>query len=459
MTTEYNFGDSFQRKLLKLYFTEPQSVFNIVEPSYFSNPIYADVCRISKELYSKHNKKELSLSKTTLLTIVRSYLGKRKQDLWRPYRKAIRSIYKEELQDKTVIKEQAFLFAKEKKFRSALIESEKDINNHNFGKAISRFNSLKNFGVDRDLGIEYWKDIDNPGRWKEDREGIIGTFYLKKLDATMQGGLGAGELAIFMASAKKGKTSFLARFAAGALWQRKTVAIATAELSAKKYRKRIDSMITRIPSWKLTKYATDEDNALTRSAVKKARRRLKRVYRKLALAQKQMKGRLFIKQWPTNKGKVQDIEAWLEQLEEQGVKVDILFVDYIRVFKPNEGSEDQKSRIGQVTLDLRGLAVERNIPVWTATQTNRAALNKERIGPEDLAEDISQFFTLDFLVAFCQSERERDRALNKRGKVVRPEHGRLFLTAARDVGRGGVIPVSIDRDTLNIKERSMEKRK
>jgi hypothetical protein len=447
LAREYDFDEEFQQKLLALYLREPQATYRIVEPAYFRNPVFVDVARLAKEIYSKHDRKEVRLTKSTMYAIVRGFLGKKRRKLWRGYRRVVREAFREDIADKPVIIEQAIAFAREQKFRQALVDAEKDVNSRQYNRAISRFDSLKTFGTERDIGIEFWKEIDNPNRWIEDREGVVGSFYLKILDEAMGGGLGAGELAIVLAGGKVGKSTLLARMAAGALWQKKNVAIATGELSAKKYRKRIDAMITRVPTYKLTEYAMKGTGGS-----KKYRRKLRKLFRKLALAQRQMKGKLFIKQWPTNKGKISDIEAWLDHLEDSGNKIDILFVDYVRVFRPNERSDDMRGRIGQLAMDLRGMAVERNLPVWTASQSNRAALHKDMIGPEDLAEDISQFWTLDFLLALCQTEAEKDRSLDKNGEVVRPEYARLFLTAARDVGQSKMIGVSLERDTFVVKE-------
>lgn len=447
----YNWGEEFQRKLLALYLREPQKAMGIVEPAYFTDPISQDIARLAKEVLKDRDRKEIRLARSTMYTIVKGFLGKKRQELWRPYRKTIRAAYKEDLSDQPIVLNQALTFAKEQKFRQALVESEKDINNHRFGKAIQRFNTLKGFGSEKDLGVEYWKDLGS-SRWTEDREGIVGTFYLKHLDKMMEGGLAAGELGVIEGGGKAGKSMLLGRFAAGALWQKKNVAIATGELSAKKYRKRIDAMITGIPSWRLSSYANKETQGGRGS--KRARRKVRKALRRLMYAQRQMKGNLFIKQWPTNKGTIQDIENWLDQLEEEkGIKIHILFVDYLRTFKPNEGYDGQTEKLGLVAMGLRGVAGERNIPIWTASQTKRAALEKEHIGPQDLAEDISIFWTLDFLLAISQTKEEKEVGMKKdKRKRKKPEKARLYLTSARDVGSGGTIDLLIWRDTSTIRE-------
>lgn len=444
MPENYEWGEAFQEKLLALYIREPQNCYVIMEPSYFTNPIFRDIARLTKEVYDQHNYREVRLSKSTLYSIVQGSLGKKRRDLWPSYHKTIKAVFADQLKDRPIIFAQALSFSKSQKFRQALVSAERDVNNQQFDSAIRRFEELKGFGQEYNLGLEYWKDASSPSRWHEDRHGVVGTFYFPKLDWLMGGGLGAGELAIILAGGKTGKTTLLGRIAAGALWQNKNVAIATGELSAAKYRKRIDAMITGIPSGELTRLALTAEAGGNPPRLVEAKDRMEQ-------ARALMKGNLWIKQYPTGKGKVNDIEGWLEQLEEQGAHIDVLFVDYVRVFRPSERFDSQRERIGQVAVELRGIATEREIPVWTASQSNRAALRKERLGPEDLAEDISQFWTLDFLIAFCQTEQEHGTEKSRKKGI--PEDARLFLTSARDVGRGGIIPVKIIRDTFVIKEK------
>lgn len=439
MPKEYQYGEAFQQKLLAMYVREPQATQGVIEPAYFSNPMHVDIARLTKEIYAKHKYSEVKLSRATLLAIVKGYLGKKRRDIWPGYRKVVKDLFTEKLRDRAVVLTQALGFAKIEKFRKALVDAEKDVNAGKFGYAIQRFDKLKDFGTETDLGVEYWNDPTDPSRWIEDRRKIVSTFYIPTLDDAMEGGLGAGELGIILGGGKVGKTTMLGRFAGGALWQGKNVAIATGELSASKYRKRIDAMVTATPTWKLTQLAKVDDE---KSEMMK---KLQRVQNRMLQARGHMKGSLWIKQWPTGKGRVSDISLWLDKLAQNGCEIDILFVDYIRTFRPDDRFDEHRLSIGQVCMDLRGLAIEKDIPVWTASQTNRAALSKERIGPEDFAEDISQFWTLDFLIALCQTKAEEN---------LKPQQGRLYLTAARDVGRGAIVEVKIDRNTFRVWEKS-----
>jgi len=423
VSESYGWGEAFQKKLLAILVREPDKAIGIIEPQFFTNPIFTDVARISKNVLSRHERGEVKLTRSSLAAIVRDRLEGKRRRLWPLYKKVVRRIFKDKLEDMPLVLGQALEFAKDRKFRENLVLAEKDISNRRFDAAIRRFEEMKTFGKDPDVGIEYWSHI-GASRWKESRQNLIRTFYFRKLDRLMEGGAAGGELVIILAGGKVGKSMLLGRIAAGALWQAKNVAIASGELSAKKYRKRIDAMITGIKAYRLLKYK------------RQAKIRLRQ-------AMKQMKGKLWIKQFPSGKASIGDVESWLDQLKDKGVQIDMLVLDYLYLFQPNEKFENRRLNIGQAAVELRGLAVSRNIPVWTASQGNRAALSKATLGPQDLAEDISQFWTLDFLLALCQTADEENS---------KPQRARLSLIAARDVGRGGTVKLTVDRERSLIKE-------
>jgi hypothetical protein len=430
---EYSWGESFQKKLLAWYITEPRVAYPIVEPFYFTNPIFVDICRLMKEVVEKQERGLIQISKASLAVLVKDYLGKRRSDVWPLYKKVLRDAFEEKLEDLFVIRDKATHFAKDQKYRKTLVDCEKDINAGDFNKVLRRLDTLKTLQTSKSLGINYWENINDPHRWDDDRRNQVATHFLPRLDRKMGGGPGGGELAIILAPSKAGKSSLIARFAAGALWQNKNVAVATGELSKEKYRKRIDAMVTQIPA-----------NDLTKASAFRLSKVLRHARKRLKLSHKQMKGNLHIQQWPTGRGTPEAISQWLDDLEaEFGYRIDVLFVDYIRVFKPTNRMEEQRLAIGEVAIELRGIATERDIPVWTATQTNRAGLDKAKLSAKDIAEDISQLFTLDFLVAFSQTDEEKDET---------PQKARVYLMYARDVQMGGMINLELDRDKFIIKE-------
>jgi hypothetical protein len=423
---EYQWSSQFQRKIISLMIKDPVRTMDLVQPEYFTDPMRVDISRIVKEIYGHHKKGEVELSKSTLLVITKAWLGRKRRNIWPAYRQEIRKIFQEPESEDVIILNQVIDFARDMKFKEALVSGEKDVSARRYDQAIKRFMDLRDFGKENpdDLGVEYKAGLNDLSRWKEDRSNIVPTMYFPSIDRAIGGGLAAGELAIILANPKVGKSMLLGAIAAGAMWRNKIVAIATGEISAKRYRRRIDSLMSGVPSRDLAK----------RKYRKRARRRLRIAFR-------QAKGKLFIKQFATGRARIADVDEWLDALEREGHKVDVLLLDYLYLFRPNFSVKERRLNIGQTAIDLRGLAVARDIPVWTASQGNRAALEKEVLTPKDFAEDISQFWVLDFMFALCQSKAEYEAT---------PERARLLMPYARDFRGRLECKVKINREIYSI---------
>jgi DnaB helicase-like protein len=433
VSDSYKYPESYQRRLLAAMIRQPRKMNGLIEPEYFQNPIHIELAKIAKDVYSSPDTKDAKLSKATVTAMVKANLSSRNSSLWPLYRRNIRKIFNQEFSDLQVLHKEALAFSKHMKFKKAILLCEKDIANRKYDSVFVRINALKSVG-DNERGLLYWDDITNAKRWKEDRVGMVSTMYLKLLDQAMGGGVAVGELALIEGGGKGGKSTLLGRIAAGAMWRGTKVAIASCELSDFKYRKRIDAMLSNIPYKDL--YSQRAGKGGTRDKLKHIRQ--------------MCKGNIMIRQFPSGKAKIRDIEAWLDILEEQDFHPELLVVDYLALLQPNEMGDSKRENIGQATVELRGVAVERKLPIWTAAQVNRAGLNKPMLGPTDLAEDISQFFTVDFIVAICQTDKERGtREDREEGK---PEKGRLILAAARDVASGATIDIQLNRDRFQIKE-------
>jgi hypothetical protein len=426
---EYKYPESYQLRVLACWVRKPKFVKGLIEANYFSNATQQDIAGCVEEIRKGHE--DASISKVELVAMMRAFNGKKKTSLWSLYKRAIRKIYKQKLSDVRIMVEQIRAFQVYCKRRAALVAALRDVDNGKGDAGIKKVLAVKHLGSkhSQDEVLDLWEAITNPDEWEEDREGLVAT-RLTLLDKALGGGLAAGELGIVEAPPKVGKSSMLARLGVGAMRDYKKVAFATGELSAAKTRKRIYSMLTGIPYWELTKQAYKP--AGTIAQLKQMRKLMP-------------KGEMKIKGFPSGKARIQDVEAWVEELKSEGFKTDILIVDYLMTFRSNSNYDERRLDIGQSAIDLRGLAQEQHIPVWTAAQTNRAGLTKATIGPGDLAEDISLFFTLDFLLAICQSEEERGKGDGK------PEKARLLLYG-RDVARSATIKIEIDRPRFAIKE-------
>ncbi len=145
--SEYEFGGDAQLKVLALLVREPDQALNLIEPRYFTNPIHVDIARIVKEAYAGKNLKSDRFERDSLWATVwielKNLKGARVYDLKRPYRAVVKEIFKLHLPDKNMLLDLARKFAKEGRYRRALVEAEKDLNAGNHDSFIKRIEKLK----------------------------------------------------------------------------------------------------------------------------------------------------------------------------------------------------------------------------------------------------------------------------------------------------------------------------
>jgi replicative DNA helicase len=113
-----------------------------------------------------------------------------------------------------------------------------------------------------------------------------------------------------------------------------------------------------------------------------------------------IKGNLIVKYFPTKGATVNTIASHIERCRANGFPPDMIIVDYADLLR-GKGKE-VRLELGNIYEDLRGLAGEHEIPVWTASQANRSALEDDIIGAEKIAESYSKIMTADFVVSLSR---------------------------------------------------------
>jgi hypothetical protein len=122
---------------------------------------------------------------------------------------------------------------------------------------------------------------------------------------------------------------------------------------------------------------------------------------------KKLNGKLLIKYFPTKSATVQTIGSHLKQIELSGIKVDMALVDYADILMPTGNFKEKRHAIGNIYEDLRGLAGEMEIPIWTASQANRSAVEEDVIGADKVAEDYSKVMTADFVMSMSRKVEDK----------------------------------------------------
>lgn len=168
----YPWGDAFQLRLLAFLLKDPEKVLGVIEPEFFTDPITVDIAKVIGDIHKKHKGGEGSISKATLKESVRAGLGK-KEEHWSAYRKVIRQVYKTKLTDKNVLFDHVMEFARETRYRDALVKAERDIN-------AKKYDGVKK----RIEDVEVWLSTRTNGQSRAAATVELPTFYLHQLLGT-----------------------------------------------------------------------------------------------------------------------------------------------------------------------------------------------------------------------------------------------------------------------------------
>lgn len=224
-------------------------------------------------------------------------------------------------------------------------------------------------------------------------------FDLDLLNKITKGGLPRKTLNIILAGTGVGKSLFMCHLAASCLMQGKNVLYITLELAEHEVAKRIDANLMDI--------AIDNLMVLSRDMYDKKMEKLKA----------KSNGKLIIKEYPTTGAGAAHFKALLNELAlKKSFKPDIIFVDYLNIcascrIKP--GGAGMYEYVKSISEELRGLAVEFNLPIVSATQTNRTGFASSDLELTDTSESFGLPQTADFMIGLISTD-----DLKKRGQVM-----------------------------------------
>jgi archaellum biogenesis ATPase FlaH len=243
-------------------------------------------------------------------------------------------------------------------------------------------------------------------------------FDLELMNKITKGGMPNKTLNICMAGTGVGKSLFMCHVAASCLLQGKNVLYITLEMAEEKIAERIDANLLDI--------SLNDLQDLPKSMYKK---KIKRV-------QEKTKGKLIVKEYPTATAHSGHFRHLLQELDLKRTFIpDVIFIDYLNIcssFRIRPGSNvNTYSYIKSIAEELRGLAVEFDVPIMSATQTNRTGFVSTDVGLEDTSESFGLPATADFMFALISTEdlQELDQVMIKqlKNRYNDPTYHRRFV--------------------------------
>lgn len=244
---------------------------------------------------------------------------------------------------------------------------------------------------DNSVGHDWIDDYEE--RWLKYQEKTDKIpFRLNILNEMTMGGVEKGTLNVLLAGVNVGKSLGLCSLAADYLLDGKNVLYISMEMSEHVCAKRIDANLLNVD------LADIDSQNLSYPEFKQKMERYK----------KELKGKLIIKQYGNGTANANTFRALINELKlKKGFKPDVIIIDYLGICASSRlrvYSENSYTLVKAIAEEIRALAVDYNVPVWTAAQTTRGAWDSSEINMSDVAESAGLPATADFLLAVIETE-------------------------------------------------------
>jgi len=285
-------------------------------------------------------------------------------------------------------------FCQDKAIYNAIMESVSILDDKNGKKSKGEIPQLlaDALGVsfDSNVGHDYIQDSDDRYDFYHRVESRI-KFDLDIFNKITKGGLPFKTLNIALAGTGVGKSLFMCHCAAGALSQGSNVLYITLEMAEEKIAERIDANLLNI--------TMDELHTISKEDYE----------RKFSALKNKVQGKLIIKEYPTASASTLHFRALLNELAlKKNFRPDIIFIDYLNICASSRirpgGNVNSYTYIKSIAEELRGLAVEFNLPVVSATQTTRSGYSNSDVDLTDTSESFGLPATADFMFALITNE-------------------------------------------------------
>jgi len=244
---------------------------------------------------------------------------------------------------------------------------------------------------DTNVGHDYVENAEQRYEFYHTEEDRI-PFDLEYFNKITKGGVPNKTLNIALAGTGVGKSLFMCHVAASALVEGRNVLYITMEMAEERIAERIDANLLNVPIDQLENMSKDMFTT------------------KVADLARKTTGKLIVKEYPTGSAHSGHFRGLLNELKlKKQFEPDIIFIDYLNIcassrMKAMGGSINSYTYIKAIAEELRGLAVEFNLPIFSATQTTRSGYSNSDVGLEDTSESFGLPATADLMFALISTE-------------------------------------------------------
>ena len=308
------------------------------------------------------------------------------------------------------VKDKSLDFCRKQELKRAFVEGIEMMQNEKYEQIVDKIKKAVVIGTTPALGLEFFEDMESRFTLLQRNAVTTGLVELDRKDI-LNGGLGGGEIGVIVAPTGVGKSHMLTFLGASALRAGVDVLHYTMELTESAVGLRYDSNLCDIDS------NTVIDNKET----------------VIAAYKQQKMGRLIIKEFPTNSASIYTLRAHIERLDIRGFRPGLIIIDYADIMRSTRQYDSLRHELKLIYEELRAFAMEKKIPIWTASQSNKEGSGADIVDLTNMSEAYGKAMVADVVLSI--SRRTHEKATGE---------GRLFVAKNR-AGRDGLVyPVTID---------------
>ena len=394
------YGQSFQSKVISALLTDTKfldTIGEITTPKFFENDANKWIISEILEYHNEYRKSPtLDVFKSQLSKVDNPILKKTVVDQLKHIHTQIGNV------DLEYIKHEFKDFCINQNLKGVILQSVDLLQAGSYDRIKDLVDAAMKVGNETDLGMDYVLDYDE--RMQDLKRTTVPTRW-EPINDLMDGGLGPGELGVVVAPSGVGKTWILTALGAEAVRRGLSVVHYSMELSEHYVGARYDTVFTQIPSADLRDKQEEVKGKITN-----------------------LKGKLLIKYFPPKGVSVRKLQQHIEKMTTLGNKPDLIIVDYADLLLSDSNKSDSTyQEQGGVYIDLRGMGGALEIPIWTASQTNRSAIDSEVIEADKIADSYAKVMNADFIMSW--SRKSKDKLNNTaRAHVMKNRFGQDGIT-------------------------------
>ena len=371
-----------------------RKVLPFIKSEYFSDTSNKVIFEVIRHYFDKYN----AIPSTEALLIDVDKIPSLSTETYQKITETVKTLDADNNTDMNWLLDQTETYCQDRAVYNAIMESISIIDGKSQQKGRGSIPQILSealaISFDNSVGHDFLGDTASRYEFYHRKEEKI-EFDLDYFNVITRGGLPRKTLNVALAGTGVGKTLFMCHAAAANLSAGYNVLYITMEMAEERIAERIDSNLLNV--------TVDELQIMPRDVYDKKINRIK----------DKCKGRLIIKEYPTSSAGSSHFRHLIQELKiKKNFTPDIIYIDYLNICASSRmklgNSVNSYTYIKAIAEELRGLSVEFNIPLITATQTNRDGYNSSDVDLTNTSESFGLPATADFMFALISTEELED---------------------------------------------------